>query len=129
MGHAGFGILKLVVEDAVAIDVRLDTPVFDLDGLFQLVEVGRGAVEDLEEPASQRQDWSAVVHIVIVRLHINVPNEGLGVGGVILGESRLLPVCHLLNPPCWLHQPFFSRDVELRGPSIPVEAVPLGALF
>ena len=51
MGHVGFSVLKLVVEDAIAVDVRLDAPLFDSDEPLQLVEVGGGAVEDLEEPA------------------------------------------------------------------------------
>ena len=65
MGHAGFGVLKLMVEDAVA----------------------------------------------------------------ITGEPRHLSVPHLFNPPCRLHQPIFPGDIELRGSPVPIEAVPLGALF
>ena len=113
----------------VVVDVHLDTPVFNLNGPLQLVEVGGRAVENLEEPASQRQDVGAIIHVIIVGLCVNVPNEGLGVRGVVVGEPRHLPIPHLLNPPCWLRQPVPPRDVELRGSSIPVETIPLGALL
>ena len=129
LGHTGLGVLELMVEDTVAVDVCLDAPVFDLNGPLQLVEVGGGAMEDLEEPAPQRQDGGTVVHIVVVGLRVDVPNEGVGVRGMVAGEPCHLSVSHLLGPPCRLRQPVFSWDIELRGSSIPVEAVPLGALF
>ena len=92
------------------VDVHLCTPVFGLDGLLQLVEVGRGAVEDLEEPTPQGQDRGALIHIVVVGLRIDVPNEGLGVRGVVVGEPRHLSVPHFLNPPWQLaHLPLGCR--------------------
>ena len=48
---------------------------------------------------------------------------------MVTGESHHLSVSHLFNPPCWLCQPVFPRDVKLRGSSIPVEAVPFRALL
>ena len=129
LGHVGFSVLELVVEDAVAVDVRLYAPVFDLNGLFQLVEVCGGAVEDLEEPTSQREDGGALIHVVVVGLCVNVPNEGLSVRGVVTRESRHLSIPHFLDPPCWLRQAILAWDVELRGPSVPVNAIPLGALL
>ena len=117
------------MEDAVTIDVRLDAPVLNFDGLLQLVKVGGWAVEDLEEPAPQRQDGGTLIHVIIFGLHVDVPNEGFSVGGVVMREPCHLPIPHLFNPPCWLRQPILSWDVELRGPSIPVEAIPLRALL
>ena len=117
------------MEDAVAVDVHLYAPVLNLDGPLQLVEVGRWAMENLEKPAPQRQDGGALVHVVVVGLRVDVPNEGLGVWGMVAGESCHLPVSHLLNPPCGLRQPIFPWDVELRGPSVSVEVIPLGALL
>ena len=46
-----------------------------------------------------------------------------------MGEPRHLSIPHLLDSPCWLCQSILPWDVELRGPSIPVKTIPLGALL
>ena len=103
----------VVGEVAVAHDLCSDCPIPDpLDFLTDNLEVGGGAIEELEEPTGEWEDRAVEV---VIGLCIQISDIGNRLRAIVFEKAGATPVWELLDPVGWLPETFFNRDKEARG--------------
>ena len=117
-----------MLEFAETVNFRDKAPVPLLLGFVDhFTVVGGRALEELEEPIPHAKTGTIFVLIEIVGGCEDLTDEGLTVGGMLLGQGCHVAVRELFDPISGLIVAVGSRDREVWSAFIPVENIALWA--